>query len=307
VQRITFGSVPAGSTVFGLNFDGRTTSKITYGSSPAVAATAIQAALQALPGFGSQLGGGLSIVEQPAGNGTTNEVQRLTFSTTPTATTKFGLNFNGHFTADITYGASPAAAALAIKAALEALPGIGSGNVNVGSISGTQFDITFVGALGNQNIASLIGGGIAVAGGVTVTEQLAGDSATNEVQQVTFGTTPGAAEVFSLNFDGRFTTDITYGSNPTVAAVNIQTALEALPRLGAILGGGLSVTEQTAGSGTTNEVQRLTFSSTPTATTKFALNFNGQATADITVRNRSDGSGCEHPGRFAGSGRDWGQ
>jgi len=282
VQRITFGSIPSASTVFGLNFDGRTTAQITYGASPGAAATAIQTALLALPGFRTQLGGGLSVIEQVAGNATTNEVQRLTFNTPPSAATVFGLNFAGSFTRDITYGASPTAAAAAIQSALEALSGVGAGNVTVVANSSTQFDVTFRNALGNQNISNLIGGGVAVGGGATVTERTAGDSGTNEVQRLSFASSPSSTDTFSLNFDGRFTTDITYGANAGTAALNIQSALESLPRLGSILGGGLTVVEQTAGSGTANEVQRLTFASTPTATTRFGLNFNGQFTTDIT-------------------------
>jgi len=191
VQRLAFVTPPAASDVFALNYDGRFTPNIVYGASSAAVAGSIQTALQTLPGFAAVGGGGVTVVEHLVGTGSTDEVQRLTFAVAPTATTKFALNYTGQYTTEITYGATPAAAASAIRAALEALPGIGVGNVTVVSNSATQFDITFTNSLGNRNIATLIDGGLIVGGGATVTEQTAGNGTTNEVQKLTFVTTPG--------------------------------------------------------------------------------------------------------------------
>jgi len=133
------------------------------------------------------------VAEVTAGTASVSEVQRLTFALAPTATTRFALNFNGHYTPALTYGADQNAAAATIQAALRALPGM-SGNVNVAAASATQFNITFAGSLANQNITSLIGGGLVVGGGASVTEQTAGNGTTNEVQRLTFVAAPVATD-----------------------------------------------------------------------------------------------------------------
>jgi hypothetical protein len=70
----------------------------------------------------------------------------------------FTLTFEEHRTASIASGAS----ASAVRAALEALPGIGSGNVSVTEASSGVYDATFVGELGNMRVAEMEGSGASV-------------------------------------------------------------------------------------------------------------------------------------------------
>ncbi len=69
------------------------------------------------------------------------------------------LGFNGQQTTAIDYFASPREDALAIKNALEALPNIGVGNVDVTVMQGSDFDgryfIRFKGALGERDVPAL--------------------------------------------------------------------------------------------------------------------------------------------------------
>jgi len=201
VQRLTFVNAPVATDAFSLNFEGRFTPTVNYGANSAAAAAAMQTALESLPGLSNAGRGGLNVTELTVGSGTANEVQRLTFSNTPTATTTFALNFNGQYTANIPYGANQTTAASNIQAALLALPGM-TGSVAVTAVSATQFNITFSGSLANQNISSLVGGSLVVGGGATVTEQIAGNGTTNEVQRLTFAAPPVSTDVFALNFNG---------------------------------------------------------------------------------------------------------
>lgn len=90
--------------------------------------------------------------EDIAGTYTTNEVQSLTEG--GAGLTSFTLTFGGQTTASI-----PASATAAqIQAALEALSTIGSGNVYVTGPAGAStgpWNVTFVNALGNTNVAQM--------------------------------------------------------------------------------------------------------------------------------------------------------
>lgn len=145
IQDITFSAVPNEGN-FTITFDGQTTSTLWY---DAVAAD-VQAALEALSnvgvgnvtvtgdftsGFTIEFIGALANTNQPqvtlatntlksGGTGGQNEIQRITFSQTPTAGT-FTITFDGQTTAAIPYNASAAQ----VKAALEALPNIDEVNV----------------------------------------------------------------------------------------------------------------------------------------------------------------------------------
>jgi uncharacterized phage protein gp47/JayE len=85
----------------------------------------------------------------PVGSGT-NEVQKLTFSAVPDAG-DFALEFDGQITALLGFGDNAAA----VESALEALSNIGAGNVSVSGDFSTGFDITFQGALAQQNVVSI--------------------------------------------------------------------------------------------------------------------------------------------------------
>ena len=82
-----------------------------------------------------------------------NEIQHINILGNPTGGT-FTLTFDGQTTAPITYTTSPNPAN-SIKSALEALPNIGAGNVEVVREPGNRFRVKFVNALGNTDVPAL--------------------------------------------------------------------------------------------------------------------------------------------------------
>lgn len=84
------------------------------------------------------------------GGAGTNEVQTATITGAPTGGT-FVLTFGDVATTDLAYNATAAA----VQTALQALPGIGAGNVTVTGSAGGPYTVTFTGALGGQNVAQL--------------------------------------------------------------------------------------------------------------------------------------------------------
>jgi len=86
-----------------------------------------------------------------------------------------------------------------------------------------------------------------ISGGISSQSVTTGGTNTNERHRLTFAISPTAAAVFSLNYAGDATADITYGAFPAAAAAAIQTALQALSGIGTVVTGGVAVIEQTAG------------------------------------------------------------
>ena len=108
-----------------------------------------------------------------------NEVQRIVVAGATAGTSTFNINYNGNTTATITVDAVDATTAAAIDAALEALPNVGAGGVNVTVTAARQFDIEFTGNLAAQDIPNQITVNVVVAGGAsyspsTVTTGVAG-------------------------------------------------------------------------------------------------------------------------------------
>jgi hypothetical protein len=90
-------------------------------------------------------------VAVPSASGAgTSEVQSVTITGLPTGGT-FVLTFGDVATTDLPYNATAAA----VQAALQALPGIGAGNVTVTGSAGGPYTVTFTGALAGQNVAQL--------------------------------------------------------------------------------------------------------------------------------------------------------
>lgn len=121
------------------------------------------------------------IVQQPSadtGVAPTNEVQTVTVTGSPTGG-NFTLTFDGDETDDIAHNATAAV----VKAALEALDSIGTGNVRVTGSAGGPWTVTFVNDLGGQNVAAM-----------TATAALTGGS--TPAVGVTTGTA-GVADTFS--------------------------------------------------------------------------------------------------------------
>jgi hypothetical protein len=96
----------------------------------------------------------------PSGAGT-SEVQSVTITGVPTGGT-FVLTFGDVATTDLPYNATAAA----VQAALQALPGIGAGNVTVTGSAGGPYTVTFAGALAGQNVAQLSATGDFIGGTV---------------------------------------------------------------------------------------------------------------------------------------------
>ena len=94
----------------------------------------------------------LAVFPQLAGGGgPQNEIQRFTFSMAPCGGT-YTFTLSGHTSGNIAWNANTAA----ITAALEAVTGIGSGNVSVsGTAVSGPITVTFQGSLANTNIAQM--------------------------------------------------------------------------------------------------------------------------------------------------------
>ncbi len=185
-------------------------------------------------------GGAAEIPEVPA----VNEVQ--TISGTPTA------DYTLTFGADTTASILSTATAADVQAALEALPGIGAGNVAVtdGPPPAT-FTVTFQGTLAGTNVAELSSNSLdlTIATATEGAAAVAAVPAVNEVQRISG--TPSAS--FRITFDGQTTAAL----DPTVDAAAVQTALEALSNIApgdvAVAGslpGGIDITFQGALAGT---------------------------------------------------------
>ncbi|MBL8825942.1 MAG: hypothetical protein JNM18_03090, partial [Planctomycetaceae bacterium] len=136
----------------------------------------------------------------------------------------FTLRFNGFTTANIAYNAS----AGEVKTALESLASIGAagGSVNVDGVPG-KWTIEFGGTLGAANVVDLAVNTSPV--GATATLVKFADGVGNEV--LTLGPASSATNVtFSLNGSSSSPVLATYN---TATALNVQTALESIPGVGA--------------------------------------------------------------------------
>lgn len=343
-QIIDLAGSPSGGT-FTLTYDGQTTGAIAYNASAATVDAALEALsnigagdvtitgnaggpwtveftaalagvnVPLLTGSGASLTGGATVTVATTTQGAagTNEVQRLRY-TQAVYSGNWKVFFGGQGTAFL----APDATAAQVQAALEALSTIGAGNVSVvkeGDLTDDFHDyhVTFVGTLGNTNVAALVPYGSTIA--VTTTTE-GSAAATNEVQTITVNSAPTGG-TFTVTFSGQTTAANAYN----VAAATLQTNLEALSTVGV---GNIAVTR--AGSGTlaspyvytctfqgtlagvdvsamtasaasltgsavsvatsqgavaaVNEVQTIELTSSPTSGT-FTLTFDGQTTAAL--------------------------
>lgn len=160
---------------------------------------------------------------------TTNEVQTLTTTGTPTAGT-FRLGFRGALSGTIPFNATSAQ----VQSALIAMPTIGTGNVTCGGGPlPTGVTITFTGVLAGQNIESLtvennlLTGGTTPTAVIAVTTQGAGqyDALTGWTD---LGATKTGVQIVRNNAEETFDVDQIYGdiaSEPTSWEMNVGTAL----------------------------------------------------------------------------------
>lgn len=101
----------------------------------------------------------------------TNEVQTVTLANATGGT--FTLTFNGQTTSALAYDAP----ASAVQTALRALSNIGDSDVSVSGSAGGPYTVTFTGALGSQNVATMSASGGSLTGSsptVNVATQTAG-------------------------------------------------------------------------------------------------------------------------------------
>lgn len=181
---------------------------------------------------------GTDIVVNLATGGGTNEVQTLTVLATGGS---FVLSFKGTATGTLPYNVSDTD----LQAALESVPTIGSGNVDV-SASANIYTITFQGDLAATNVPLLVADGnrlTPIHPRIVTATTTPGDGTHNEVQTVSLQN--AAVGTFTLTFDGQTTSALAYGAS----AATVQTALRALS---SITGTNVNVTKS-------GDVYTLTF------------------------------------------------
>ena len=150
-----------------------------------------------------------------------NEVQSLSFSTTPTAGT-FTLSLDGEKTSSLNYNDTAAT----IQSAIEGLLGVGSGNVDCagGPINTTAVTVTFKGSLGSKNISPLVTDFTGAAVTVSVTEDIKGrTSDVNEVQTAELLNSPSGG-TFTISVNGQVTGNLAYN----ISNAALKTALDGL-------------------------------------------------------------------------------
>jgi len=250
-------------------------------------------------------------------------VDASTLTTLTTTGGEFTLTLGGRTTPPLPYNA----AAFEVQTALEALSSIGAGNVSVTGGAGGPWTIEFIKELAKTDIPSIVTNGTQLAGALsvlTVDNAVSAAAGTNEQQQLAFTPLPDSGGKFTLSYNGATTVPITY---PT-AAGTIENALEALPTIGAgnvIVTGAnagpwtvefvndlrsesrpsinvdtrpletdglkkvnpdvvIATSKESSG---TNELQRISLPAGIQSGT-FALEFNGETTADIPYNASRD-------------------
>jgi hypothetical protein len=119
----------------------------------------------------AQYQGWMLMVAAPA-SGPADEVQLLTITGGPNGGT-FRLQFAGEWTAGIAYHPSAAQ----ITNALTALPNVGTGNVGTSKTGSWDYEVTFKGALGSQNVSQLVADDSQLSGGtVSITTLVQGSA-----------------------------------------------------------------------------------------------------------------------------------
>ncbi|MBM81981.1 MAG: hypothetical protein CMJ78_15530, partial [Planctomycetaceae bacterium] len=230
IQRVTLTGASAGT--FTLTFGFQTTNPIAFNASPAtieselellssiddVSVTSVMGGNLDVSPFdiqfmGAQGGQDVELLQADLSGLTgTNETQQLDFSAgAPTAGT-FTLSFGGASSAAIAFDAT----AGDVQSALEAVAGIGVGNVSVtgGDLPGTPVDIEFINQLAATDVSLLMVNNTSLVG-------------TNEVQTLALSGNPTGG-TFTLTFGGQTTTAIGFD----VTDATVQAALEALSSIG---------------------------------------------------------------------------
>lgn len=178
--------------------------------------------------------GDADVEDAQAGRGNSDEVQMVWIKTDSSASSfSCALSFNGNKSAALTEDETAAT----LQTKLEAVTGIGSGNVEVyGGRLGTNltppaadqlYAIHFTGDLAGSNLAALVGTDLVGCEVVVETVHAGGESTRDEVQSVYFGASDGGDSSSALAFEGETTGTISTATQPSDA----ETELEALAGL----------------------------------------------------------------------------
>lgn len=157
--------------------------------------------------------------------GVDEEQQIFVDATGGTFTVTFGADTTPALDYDIT--------AVDLEAALEALPSIGVGNVNVTGGPGddggtTPYIVTFVSSLGWQNVPDLTTDATLLTGGASTATVLLGIDGQGGVKEVqTIDISHAIGGTFTVTYDGEETSNLPLA----VTAAALETALEALPNI----------------------------------------------------------------------------
>lgn len=243
-QRILFSSVPTSGT-WRLEYGpSETTTDLAFNANAAAVAAALNAlvSLSTTQVTGNYVSGFTVNFVGADGNRThpqlalnsagRNEINCIALDLNPNVGA-WSLNFGVDTTAPLAFNITLSQ----LKSALEALPSIGVGNVDViAGVSGEDYRVVFQGTLGLRNLTTQLtvnSNSLFAATPVTpiVTETVQGESpnsGTNEQQKVVFSLSPTAGS-FRLDFNGNSTALLPF----SVSASAVQSALEALLSVGA--------------------------------------------------------------------------
>jgi hypothetical protein len=253
-----------------------------------------------IAGNASQLTGttGVSVTTTTAGQRGFDQVEQVGFTASSNITGgTFTLSYLGHTTAALAYNASAAT----VQSAVQALPGIGSGNVAVTTLSTGPdtftWQITFQGSLADAEVGQVTAnpGSITVSSGSASADNSiitygSSQGGIDAVQQVTVN--GGVGGTFTLTYQGATTAAIAYNAS----AQTVQTDLWALSTIGTEnvsvsgnAGGPWSVTFQ--GNLADESVSNLTGNSSglvaPSITTSVTAEADGQRTVVVTLSTES--------------------
>jgi len=247
-----------------------------------------------------------------------NEVQVITLAgATPATTLNMTVRFGANTSTPFLWSDTAATTAARIQTAIDSLASIGgAGRVSVTADGLQQFRVTFIGALGYQDISSLLtvakSGTAGPATTFTVSELIKGTGSAltsvvvDEVQRVAIsGLTAG--NNFTLTFKAVRTGNIEFSATQATTATNIQTALRALSNIGVgtnitVVGSGTDLAQSfditfTGGLGRFNQAALIAANVSP-ATGTFTVTELG---AGGLVSARVTGSAVGTSGTFTGS------
>ncbi|QDT94260.1 hypothetical protein [Gimesia algae] len=144
------------------------------------------------------------------------------------STGDWAIGVNGEYTELMSYSTTEAA----IQEKIEALSSVGSGNVQIESITdgvtlSSGFRLTFIGDLGNQATGLSVGLIVSGANSISMNRYLTGAAGTAEVQRISISGSPGSGK-FSLKFGTGYSQEIDYDQT----ASELEDILEAVSTIG---------------------------------------------------------------------------